>query len=141
MPSTYQFTTVNAPIEEVWQVIKPFYRLDWAPDVVSSIEVLNHLPDGAIGAKRLINGVFPETLKEINEDKFIIRYSIDDGPSPLSSQDVSNYHDIIALHRTENGNATKIEWSSSWIADNNDAMEFVEGIYKVFLASLDRRFA
>lgn len=135
MPSTYQFTKVNSPIEDVWEVIKLFHKLDWAPKVISSIEPIGDIQDGAVGAKRLINGVFPETLKEIDEEKYLIRYSIDDGPSPISSQDVSEYIDTIQLLKTEKDDVTKIEWSSSWVADDDSAVEFTKEIYKVFLDS------
>ncbi len=141
MPSTYQYTTVNASIEEVWNVIRPFHKLDWAPEVISSVEPINSIQDGVVGAKRLVNGVFPETLKEIDDECFLIRYSIEDGPSPISSQDVSEYMDTIQLRRTEKEGVTKIEWSSSWTADNDSAVEFTQGIYKAFLNALDQYFA
>jgi hypothetical protein len=44
-----------------------------------------------VRARRVLNGAFHETLVEVKEDDRTFAYSIDDGPSPVSKADVSNY--------------------------------------------------
>ena len=135
MPSTNQSITVNQPIEKVWNTISNFHNMAWCPNVITSC-----VPDGdaggdEVGAKRVLNDAFHETLIEANADDHVIRYSIDNGPPPVSRDDVSNYVGVIKLSAADDG-ATLVKWSSSWDADGEDAVEFVQGIYVALLGDL-----
>lgn len=135
MPSTNQSITVNQPIEKVWNTISNFHDMSWCPNVITSC-----VPDGdaggdEVGAKRVLNDAFHETLIEANADDHVIRYSIDNGPPPVSRDDVSNYVGVIKLSAADDG-ATLVKWSSSWDADGEDAVEFVQGIYVALLGDL-----
>jgi len=54
MLSCYQTRVINAPIEKVWDIVKDFHDLLWAPSIIKSCE--------NIGAKHLLNDAFEETL-------------------------------------------------------------------------------
>ena len=131
MLSTDQSIVVNKPLESVWQSIRNFHDLSWSQNVVASCEVVGDVSGTEAGAKRLLNGVFHETLIELNDADHIIRYSIDEGPSPISSEEVSNYKAIVTL--TAQGDDTVVRWTASWDAKDDSAMEFCTGIYVALL--------
>jgi hypothetical protein len=91
MPQCYQSIVIGSPIEEVWVTVKNFHDFSWATEVIDRREAVDGIGGTEIGAKRILNGVFHETLLECNEASHCIRYSIDDGPSPVSAQEVKNY--------------------------------------------------
>ena len=93
-----------------------------------------------MGAKRILNDAFHETLVEIDNDKYMLKYSIDDGPSPVSKEEVSNYYGIVKLSSATGGNGTHVEWSSSWESNVEDAGEFCHGIYVAVLNELAESF-
>ena len=140
MPSTNQSIVVNAPITEVWVKFNNFHDLSWAPNVVTKVEKIGNVDGGEVGAKRILNNAFHETLVEIDEDRYMIRYSIDDGPSPVSKEEVSNYFGVVILSSETEGNGTLVEWSSSWDSDLEDAVEFCHGIYVALLSELAESF-
>ncbi len=135
MPSTHQSITVNRPIGDVWRTIRNFHDLSWAPNVITSVENTGNTDGESVGAKRLLNGVFHETLQEVDADNYRFSYSIDDGPSPVSSQDVSNYTGVVELSCTNEGE-TLVVWTSSWESSSEDAVDFCHRIYVAFLNDL-----
>jgi len=140
MPSTNQSKDIDAPISEVWTKFNNFHDLSWAPNVLTQVEKVGSIDGGAVGAKRILNSVFHETLVEINHDKHTLKYSIDDGPSPVSKEEVSNYYGVVKLTPTDEGNGTHVEWSSSWESNVEDAVEFCHGIYVALLNELAETF-
>ncbi len=140
MPSTKQFIEVDAPVSEVWARINNFHDLSWAPNVISNVEKVGSVDGREVGAKRILNDAFHETLVEIADDKYLMKYSIDDGPSPVSKNEVSNYFGVIKLSPKNTGNGTHVEWSSSWESDAEDAVEFCHGIYVALLGELAASF-
>ncbi len=135
MPSTHQSITVNQPVQKVWETISNFHDMSWCPNVIISCVAVGDGGGDEAGAKRILNDAFHETLIEVNGDDHVIRYSIDNGPPPVSSDDVSNYIGEIKLGAAEDG-ATLVEWSSSWEANGDDAVEFCQGIYVALLGDL-----
>lgn len=140
MPSTNQSIIINAPISEVWNRFSNFHDLSWAPNVISAVDKVGALDGNTVGAKRILNQAFHETLVEINNDEYFLKYSIDDGPSPVSKDEVENYIGVIKLSPVEEGNATLVEWNSSWESRVEDAAEFCHGIYVAFLGELEKSF-
>jgi len=124
MPSTYQSIVVNAPIETVWEKVSNFHDMSWAPNVVSSCTALGDLPAKEVGARRILNEVFKETLTRSDETEYVIEYSIDDGPSPVSPKDVQYYTGCVKLSPITEGGGTFVEWSSMWDSDEQDAVEY-----------------
>ena len=101
---------INAPVERVWGAIRNFHDLGWAPNVVTSVDVVGDKKGTAVGAGRVLNQSFHETLREFGEDDRTFSYSIDDGPSPVSKADVSNYigfQEIVVVSKTPDGVAER----------------------------------
>jgi hypothetical protein len=135
MPSCSQSITINHVVDKVWDTISNFHDMSWCPNVVTSLVPEGDLGGEEAGARRVLNDVFHETLIEANAADHIIRYSIDNGPPPVSSDDVSNYVGVIKLSAAEDG-ATLVDWSSSWDSEGDDAVEFCSGIYGALLGDL-----
>ncbi len=140
MPSTDQSIKINAPIGDVWNRVKDFHDFSWAPNVITSVEKVGSAEGTSVGAKRILNGAFHETLIEIDNAKHLLRYSIDDGPSPVSKDDVSNYVGSVKLG-AEDAGGTIVEWTSSWDSKEEDAVEFCHGIYVALLSELEKSFS
>ena len=136
MPSTYQSNIINASVEKVWQTINDFHDMSWAPNVVISCEFVGNTAGTEVGAKRVLNGAFHETLQEVDESEHRIRYSIDEGPEPVSSSEVSNYIGEIKLTPVTMQDSTLIEWSSSWDSNEEKAVSFCHNIYVAILGDL-----
>ena len=131
MPSTDQSIVINRPLPSVWDSIRDFHDLSWSQNVVASCEAVGDLPGTEAGAKRVLNGVFHETLIELNDTDQIIRYSIDDGPSPITPDEISNYVGVVSL--TAQGDSTLVRWTSSWESNDDSAIDFCHGIYVALL--------
>lgn len=140
MPVTQQSIDVDSSIEEVWFRFRNFHDMSWAPNVISSVEKVGDVEGDKAGAQRILNDAFHETLVEINHDQYHLKYSIDDGPSPVSRQEVSNYYGVVRLTPSGQGQGTHVEWSSSWDANVDDAVDFCHGIYVALLAELKKSF-
>ena len=140
MPSTNQSIVVDAPIAEVWAKISNFHDLSWAPNVITKVEKVGSVDGREVGAKRILNDAFHETLVEIVDNGYMVKYSIDDGPSPVSKGEVSNYFGVVKLSPVTEGDGTLVEWSSSWESDVEDAVEFCHGIYVALLGGLAESF-
>ncbi len=140
MPNTHQTKVVNAPISEVWGKFRDFHDFSWAPNVITHVEKVGAVDGGKVGAKRILNHVFHETLVEIDHDRHRLKYSIDDGPSPVSRQEVANYFGTVALSPIDDGRRTHVEWASTWDAKVDDAVAFCHGIYVALLDELAASF-
>lgn len=137
MPKCYQSKIINAPIEKVWNTIKDFHDLSWAPNVVTSVTKTGDSEGSNIGAKRILNDVFHETLLSICDVNHTFSYAIEEGISPVSSKEVSNYVGIVTLHPITLSDETLIEWSSSWEAKTKEAEEFCHMIYVSMINDLN----
>ncbi|NNG12582.1 MAG: SRPBCC family protein [Halobacteria archaeon] len=140
MPATSQSIVVPAPVAEVWARLGNFHDFSWAPNVITHVEQVDDRAGNEVGAKRILNHAFHETLIEIDANQHLLRYSIDDGPSPVSQQDVSNYIGSIRLAPDPESSGTRVEWISSWESKSEDAVEFCHGIYVALLDALAKSF-
>ncbi len=140
MPTTNQSIVVDAPIADVWSRFSDFHDFSWAPNVMTQVDKVGSIDGGSPGAKRLLNNAFHETLIEIDNDEYSLKYSIDDGPSPVSKEEVDNYVGVVRLSPAEDGSGTLVEWSSSWDSEVDDAVEFCHGIYVALLGELAKSF-
>ena len=89
MPRVYNSVIVPAPIEQVWSRIRDFHDFSWAPSLVTSCEKVGEGDGFTIGARRRCNGIFLDTLIAYSEIDRRMMYSLDDGPSPVSSRDIA----------------------------------------------------
>jgi hypothetical protein len=140
MPTTDQSIVIDAPIADVWSRFSNFHDFSWAPNVMTQVDKVGNIDGGSPGAKRILNNAFHETLIEINNDEYFLKYSIDDGPSPVSKEEVNNYVGVVRLSPAENSSGTLVEWSSSWDSKVDDAVEFCHGIYVALLGELAKSF-
>jgi len=141
MGNCYNSTVVDAPREKVWETIKDFHNLSWAEPVITKVDVIGEKSGTEIGAKRLLNDAFFETLVSVNEDEYTFTYSIDDGPEPLSKDSVSNYLGTVRLYPVTDSNATFIEWTSSYESGSDQAVsDFCNSIYVALLGALKSFF-
>ena len=140
MPSTHQSVLINTSIDEIWNKFSDFHALPWATNVISSVEKVGNIGGDQVGAKRVLNGVFHETLIKVDTDNYRIEYSIDDGPSPVSKHEVSDYIGAIQLSPAEDSEGTLVVWASSWESRSDNAVEFCSGIYVALLNELVSSF-
>jgi len=139
--SCYNSIVVNAPIEHVWNTIRHFHDLGWGEPVVTSVDIVGDVPGDEVGAKRILNGVFHETLREIDETEHRFVYSIDDGPDPVSKGLVDNYIGTVELHPVTADSSTFVVWRSNCDSDNAEAVaDFCNPIYAALLDALKTCF-
>jgi len=137
----YNSCVVNAPVDRVWTALRDFHDMSWAPQVITSLEKVGDATGDQIGAKRLLNGVFHETLRGLDDTDRVVTYSIDDGPDAVSKDNVSGYVGVVRVFSVTDGDATFVEWSSSWQDSQGGVKEFCDPIYKALLDSLKQHFA
>ena len=136
MGRCYNKIEIAAPVSRVWDTIRDFHDVTWAPNVVVSLKKIGDKNGTEIGAKRVLNDVFHETLTVFDPDNYTFSYSIDDGPGPVARDAVSDYIGRVKL--TPADNACVVEWSSSFQSDNeNEVADFCNSIYMALLNSLD----
>lgn len=138
MGQTYQSIVINAPAEKVWTTIRNFHDLGWAPNVVTRVDVVGGQKGDEVGAQRILNDAFRETLRELKDDDRSFAYSIDDGPSPVSKADVSNYVGRVQVRPVTEGGSTFVEWSSAWERNDEATSEFCHGIYVALLSDMKK---
>ena len=140
MPSTMQSKVIHAPMDQVWEKFSNFHELPWAAKVLSSCEKVGDVSGDQVGAKRILNKAFHETLTELDPAAYSVKYSIDDGPSPVSKEEVSNYIGTIQLSASDDG-GTLVDWNSYWDSNSEDAVAFCHGIYVALLNELADSFS
>lgn len=136
----YNTCVVDAPVDKVWAVLRDFHELSWASDVVTKVERVGEAKGDQVGAGRILNGAFHETLIALDDTERILRYRIDDGPGPVAKGEVTDYVGRIRAFPVTDRDATFVEWSSSWKDSNGGVKEFCDPIYKTVLDALKRRF-
>ncbi len=138
MGNTHQTIEIEASPDKVWETIRDFHDLSWAPNVITSVDSVGEKSGDEVGASRVLNGVFQETLLTLEEETRTFTYSIDDGPSPVSKDDVKNYVGRVTVQQADEGDGTLVEWSSSWQDNNEAASEFCQGIYVALLQDMKK---
>ena len=59
--------------------------------VIETVDKVGDKEATEVGAKRLLNGAFRETLVAFDEEALTFRYSIDGGYSPLTADAIQSY--------------------------------------------------
>lgn len=136
----YNSIVVDAPIDVVWNRIKDFHDFSWAPTLIKKTENVGTKDGTTVGAKRLLNGQFLDTMIAYNPTDHRINYSIDSAPSPISNKEISNYvGDLHLLPITSEGK-TYVEWTGSWVSDSTAAIPYMNEIYVSLLKDLAAQF-
>ena len=142
MGSCYNSITVEAPIDEVWSAVSHFHDFSWAPDVVTDVKVVGDRRHDQIGAQRVLNGVFHETLLALDNLNKTLSYSIDDGPGAVAKGSVSNYVGRVRVSPITADHTTFVEWQSTYdSADDAAVGELCNPIYQALLGALRRHFS
>jgi len=136
----YNSTIVNASADKVWDTIKNFHDLSWSANVVSKVDIIGDKKGDELGAKRILNDAFHETLVSVNEDEKTFTYSIDDGPAAVASDNVSGYVGRVQVFpNTADGNSFVL-WTSEWESSNGGVAELCNPIYHAILGDLKGHF-
>lgn len=137
----YNSAVVPANADRVWQTLRDFHDMSWAPEVIESCEPGNNLPGTQIGAKRVLNGAFHETLLALDDQDRVVRYSIDDGPDAVSKDNVSGYVGQVQVFPITDTGESFVIWSSSWESSGGGVAEFCDPIYQALLGQLKKHFS
>ena len=86
----------------------------------------------------MLNGAFQETLLDLDDSQRTFRYSIDDGPSPVSKTDVADYVGEVRVRPVTEGGGTFVEWSSKWERNDTATAEFCSAIYVALLSDMKK---
>lgn len=141
MGQCYNSTVINAPVDKVWEMIKDFHELGWGDEVITNVDAVGDIPGTEVGAKRILNDVFHETLLSFDNNDYSFSYSIDDGPGPVSKDSVTNYVGTVSLSPVTDSGRTFIEWVSTYESDSDSAVgDFCNPIYAGLLESLKSKF-
>ncbi|MEP9398918.1 zinc-binding dehydrogenase [Mesorhizobium sp. KR2-14] len=139
MVQVCQSTIIDAPIEEVWRVLRDFNGHDrWHPAIASS-EIENGEPVDAVGSVRRFRladgGELREQLLSLSDKDFRLTYCLLESPLPLMG-----YVASIRLKPVTDGDRTFWEWRSDFHPPANRREELVrlvtDGIYRAGFAAI-----
>lgn len=142
MGRCYNTTVIDAPVHEVWQRIRDFHDLSWAAGVVTKVDRAGEAGGTDIGAKRILNDAFHETLVSLDDDARSFSYTIDDGPGPVAKDAIQRYVGSVRVLPVTDRDASFVEWQSSYQSNDDAAVgAFCNPIYQAALGALKRSFA
>jgi len=137
MGNCHNTIEIDSSIATVWDTISDFHDMSWATGVITDVNVVGDKKGNEVGAQRVLNVAFHESLTAVDANAHTFSYSIDDGPGPVSSSSVNNYVGVVKL--TPSNNGTLVEWGSSFESENEDAVaDFCNPIYSALLAALKK---
>ena len=136
----FNTTVVKAPRAEVWKLLRNFHDLSWASGVIESLEVVGDASADQIGAKRILNGVFHETLLALDDVDHTFQYQITDGPGPVSKEKVQGYIGQVRVFPVTADDTTYVEWTSRWGSSAGGVADFCNPIYRALLQALEAHF-
>lgn len=84
----YNSIVIQASADQLWDGLKKFHDMSWAGNVIGKLDVVGNKSGDEIGAKRVLNDAFHETLLALDEASKSFSYSITDGPAVLSKENV-----------------------------------------------------
>ena len=121
MGTCYNTIVVNAPIEEVWATVRNFHDFSWAKGVVDKTEVVGDKQGDQVGAQRILNDAFHETLRTLSDLDYRVEYSIDDGPGHVAKEQVRNSTGHLKLDPVTADNTTCVEWTANYYTPDRPA--------------------
>lgn len=137
MSQCYNTIEINANANDVWNVISDFHNMSWADNIIHSLQKVGDKTAMEVGAKRILNDVFHETLIKFDAENQSFSYRIDDGPGPVASDAVKNYVGVVKVSNQHS--MCLVEWSSTYDSPNNDEVaDFCNPIYQGLLHALKK---
>lgn len=140
MPRVYNSIIVPAPIEQVWSKINDFHDFSWAPSLIASCEKVGSGEGSSVGAQRRLNGFFLDTLVAYSRLERRMTYSMDEGPSPVSSREIRHYVGDLHLLPLTAADATFAEWTGTWEGGGEAAVAYMNDVYRSLLLDLAASF-
>ena len=138
----YNSAVINAPADKVWDSLRNFHDLSAFPNVVENVDVVSDNSGTEIGAQRVLNKAFHETLKSLDDENRVLTYSIDDGPAATSKDNVSGYIGKLQVFVVTDEDKSFVLWTSSWESSGSeDVAAFCNPIYQALLSDLKATFA
>lgn len=131
---------IPAPVDQVWARLRDFHDLSAFPSVVERVDKVGPAAGTQIGARRVLNGVFHETLLALDDEARVLRYRIDDGPGPVARGKVAGYVGEVRAFPVTDGNTTFVLWTSRWDASDGGVAELCDPIYRALLNDLKASF-
>jgi hypothetical protein len=114
---------------------------DGAKGVVDRVDVVGDKAGDQVGAGRVLNGAFHETLLGLDDEDRVVLYSIDDGPGAVSRDAVRNYRGRVQVFPLTATNRSFVLWTSRYDSPNDAAVgELCNPIYQALLGALQRHF-
>jgi hypothetical protein len=80
---------INSSADKVWDMLKKFHDFSWSKNVITKVDKVGDKAGHEVGAKRVLNDAFHETLLSLDEAGMCFTYSIDDGPASVSKDNMS----------------------------------------------------
>jgi hypothetical protein len=137
----YHSIVIQAPIDEVWKTIGNFHDLSWADPVLTKLEPIGDTPGEQVGAKRILENQYHETLIMYDAGRFTFSYTTENIPAEFSNSNVTDYVSTIRLLPVTANNATFVEWTATFETAQPDAVvELGNPIYEALLEVLKKRF-
>ena len=137
----YNSAVINASSDNVFGLLKNFHDLSWSKNVISKVEKIGDKRHYEVGAKRILNDAFHETLRSIDNDKKTFTYSIDDGPGPVSKDNVTGYIGEVSVIPITEDDSSVVVWTSKWASDKDGGVaDFCNPIYHALLQDLKSHF-
>jgi len=141
MKKIYNSAVVNGSIEKTWETIKDFHNMSWGDMVITKLDIVGDISGTEVGAKRILNEAFHETLLSVDNEAFSFTYGIDDGPAPLNKDAALNYVGKVTLYPVTDSGETLVEWISTYdSSDPSTVADFCNPIYAGLLGSLKSKF-
>jgi len=138
----YNSTLIQAPADKVWALLKNFHDLSWSKNVVSKVDIIGDKKGTEVGAKRILNDAFHETLLSLDNDKMTFTYSIDDGPAVVSKDNVTGYVGEVTVYSVSDSNDSFVLWTSKWATQKQGGVaDFCNPIYHAILQDLKSHFS
>ncbi len=139
MGSCYNSITISAPADKVWATIRNFHELGWAAGVVDKLDAVGDVTGENVGAQRVLNDAFHETLRSLDEASRSFTYSIDDGPGPVAKDAIKNYVGSVKVFPITADDSTFVEWASSYDSSDSSAVgELCDPIYQALLGAMKK---
>ncbi len=133
---------INAPSHKVWKVLKDFHDLSWSKNVVTDVKPIGDKSSNEVGAKRILNGLFHESLLSISDESKKFTYSIDDGPGAVSKDNVEEYVGEVTVHAVTDNDMSFVLWTSKWKSTKEGGVaDFCNPIYHALLQDLKGHFS
>ncbi len=133
----YNSIVIEAPAEKVWDVLRNFHELSWARNVIAKVEIVGDKSFFEVGAKRIVNGTFYETLLSFDNKARKFSYSIDDGPGPVSKDNLFGYVGELTVFPVTENNSSFVSWTTRWDLEKNEGVtDFLNPLYKALLQDL-----